>query len=92
MNAQEWLNKNEEIEMYSLINYIPLMEKYANYKTRDLEAKILTFRDRLKTTVDVSLGGTIVMKNYNDEYYNIVDIFDEYFNITTNRNDNNNNI
>lgn len=93
MNAKEFMNnydkngycagstfgdfyyEDDEIEL--------MMETYANYKTKELEAKILTYRQRLKKLKDgeeiekmfVAPGEFIISE--------ILDDFDEHFNITT---------
>lgn len=94
MDAKEWLMQEFEINEYSVEHHafltlfetsIPLMERYANNKTKELQAQILNFRNKLKLTVDVSLGGTIVMKSNDGNYYDIVDIYDKHFNLTTER-------
>jgi len=79
MNAKEWLINQEFSENTAYLDCVNkegfgyplevLMERYANYKTKDLQAKILDFR--------------VKMSLYT--YLTIRDKYDEHFNLTTER-------
>jgi hypothetical protein len=70
LTAKEWLEKEELIWNYTAIPSIMLkkpeietfMEQYANYKNKELENKIVEFRNKFK---DVAMLRRI------DEYFNI---------------------
>jgi len=80
MDAKEWLIEQGFSENTAYLDCVTkegfgyplelLMERYANYKTRDFQAKILDFR--------------VKMPLYT--YLTIRDKYDEHFNITTERN------
>lgn len=84
MNAKEWLIEQGFSENTAYLDCVTkegfgyplefLMERYANYKARDLQAKILGFRQILEKR----------RKELN--YVGFVKQYDEHFNITTERN------
>lgn len=92
LTAKEWLEKEEVYNSYidhskqgeeiGLIQFSEIMEKYANYKNRILEEKIMEFRELLKES-DVSYGEQCVMPKVKGSYdlYKQIEVFDEHFNI-----------
>ena len=91
MNAQEWLNeegfKNTVLLKDTGYDYPVsiLMERYANYKTKELEAKVLDFRNNLDN-IDCTAGGSIVMCLPNVGHCEDLQTFyDTHFNLTTQR-------
>jgi len=92
MNAKEWLIEQGFSENTAYLDCVTkegfgyplelLMERYANYKTRDFQAKILIFRQKLKK-IDTSIGGTICIWDEDNGLIKLESYYDEHFNITT---------
>lgn len=87
MNAIQWLRKELECDEKSPLNilfenYEPYMEKYAKYKVREMESKILQFRNILKEKAkhDCIQDGIIITLENTKAWLNE---FDEHFNIET---------
>ena len=88
MNAKEWLIEqrfSENIASLDCVNKDEfgyplqlLLESYANFKIKNLEAQIIYFRQMLKK-VDTSIGGTVVICE--EECIDIIDFYDKTFNI-----------
>lgn len=77
MNALEFLNDIGDtnfVKIDTLNNPVQIMERYTNYKTKDLQSKILGFRQILEQR----------RKELN--YVGFVKQYDEHFNITAERN------
>ncbi len=88
MNALEFLNDIGDtnfVKIDTLNNPVQIMERYANYKTRDFQEKILGFRQKLKN-VDTSIEGTICIWNEDDALIKLESYYDNFFNITAVRN------
>lgn len=90
MNAKEWLIREFEINKDSKEHHafltlfetsIPLMERYASYREKELRYKIFEFRNKLKD-IDCSPGGNIGMQIDNELFMKpLKEYFDEHFNI-----------
>lgn len=88
MNAQEWFTKNLGIGDLDDIT-VNIMERYANYKTRELEEKILAFKNELYN-LDATASGTVfISPSSGDRHIDVVGYYMEFFNITTERNEQN---
>lgn len=83
-NVQDWLNKInlEEDSEYTLYDINPiLMERYANYKSKEYQKSILTFRSKLQY-IDCTPGNSVCICLPNDDYcIDLQTFFDEHFNI-----------
>lgn len=91
MTAIEWLNEEgfKDTVLLKDTGYdYPvsiLMERYANYCTRELEAKVLGFRNNLDN-IDCTAGGSIVMCLPDAEHcLDLQTFYDKHFNLTTQR-------
>ena len=66
LTAKEWLMDDLKLSRIKSIdilnNPIPTMERYANYRTKELENKIIEFRNKFK---DVAMLRRV------DEHFNI---------------------
>jgi len=84
LSANEWLIQNYPGGPMDGMEYMVAMERYANYKTRDLQAKILAFRQMLQN-VDTSIGGTVIISPDTDSLggFEITSYYDNFFNLTT---------
>lgn len=76
LTAKEWLDENNIDTFFPITSIIdPLnltqMEKYADYKTKMLEGKILEFRNKIKDFQFLSI--------YDED--KLIDKFDKHFNI-----------
>ena len=85
LSAEEWLEKEELVGEWKSVfspSLSVLMERYANYKSRMLQAKILGFRQMLQN-VDTSVGGTVIISSSNDDLdgFEIKRYYDNYFKI-----------
>lgn len=84
-NIQTWLDEINESEgsEYTLMDCNPiLMERYANYKTRQFQVGILTFRMKVKELIEYSERDYELTMN---ELDNFLKFYDEHFNIETYR-------
>lgn len=78
LTAKEWLEKEGYFNEFAISEGIhPLFERYANYRNRMLEAKILEFRNQIIVEDWMKMP-----YRYNEEF---LEQFDKYFNITTER-------
>lgn len=101
MNAENWL-ENEELcnpliqgshpadDLFPGYKCSTVMERYANNKTKELQAQILEYRQRLKKLKDGEeiermfvTPGEFIMSEILEDY-------DKHFNLTTERYGNNN--
>lgn len=94
MDAREWLMQEFEINEYSAEHHafltlfetsIPLMERYANYKTKELQAQILNFRNIIKNDLSVDEGGVVTIYKGHNDNLELLDAYDKHFNLTTKR-------
>lgn len=85
MNAKEWLIQEFEINEYSAEHNafltlfetsIPLMERYASYREKELRYKIFEFRNKLSNKM---INDCTSIKGYISA--EIASDFDEHFNI-----------
>lgn len=95
MNAKEWMlndlkidnivNNQESINDLFTDNPYNYMERYSNYKNRELQSKILYFRNLIKNDLSVNEGGVVtIYKDFNDNL-ELLEAYDEHFNLTTER-------
>lgn len=83
--ANEWLIANYPGGPMDGMEYRTAMERYANYKTKELQAQILTFRMKLKD-IDCSPGGSIGIGIDNQLFMEPLEkYYDKHFNITSER-------
>jgi hypothetical protein len=85
--AKEWLEEEGFIQKQKIYEVTgaeweltTIMERYANYKSKELQAMILNFRMSLKEKME---------KSFDDSYFvlfNLLDEFDNHFEITEARN------
>jgi hypothetical protein len=83
-SAFDWLKENylplEEQHSWKTIETlndpIPIMERFANHRSRELQALIIDFRLRL--VAQVKLAPTFLEA---DTYYNILENYDAFFGI-----------
>ena len=81
--AKEWLEENKLFE-----TFIPKeeweirMERYANYKSKMLEAKVLTFRQYLQTEeIDYGEDRCFAHREISDALSIILEEYDKHFGI-----------
>jgi hypothetical protein len=84
MTSKEWVNQNTNDSLQDWV--LILMERYANHKTNYLQAKILDWRNNY-------LKYWSELENSEAEFAGyILDQFDLFFDITTERNENRNEV
>jgi phage pi2 protein 07 len=97
LTAKEWLEKGfapiknliaDERGLIQQKYFENCMERYASYRTKKLEKKIMEFRERIKNDMEVDDGGWVYMHceiSGNDlyPYHDLIDVFDKHFNITS---------
>jgi hypothetical protein len=75
MTSKEWMLENIETSIKnSSLDVDDLLERWGNHKTKELEAKILSFRNQLNFHVEAG--------SYDEAEYFLQE-FDNCFNITT---------
>jgi hypothetical protein len=97
LTAKEWLDKENiivpeikwgesEIKFHTIEN---LMEKYANYKNKELEDKIIQFREFLTNEITLKASTNLHSLNVVDYYKKLIEErdktylkeYDEHFNL-----------
>ena len=97
LTAKEWLEKEELFGYVDLwkdkvheacedLDLYPAMERYTNYKNRMLEAKILEFRNYLKSEKERNTINSDKLVNEEMKYLfnSLFSVYDKHFNINTN--------
>lgn len=84
LTAKEWLEKeykSEEnvITIFGNLSY-GLIERYASYRTRELEEKIMEYRNNLKRGSEISFAEAIYPEY---TYSDMLKSFEKHFNITS---------
>lgn len=89
LRPKEWLNYINEREgsKFSIYDcdYL-IMERYANYVTRELQAKIFEFRRDITEDLYIDEGGLVTIYKGIDNNLTLLDFYNKHFNITTKTN------
>ena len=87
MNAKEWTEENERFHKHD--GKYSLMESYANYKTQELQAKILNFRKTLSENITINGSESDILGQHDKYLLNIYDVYFEIVKLTKDKIGNN---